>query len=157
MIDSAENQLATIVERAVGPVQASRSRKQMIREELLAHVVAVYDAELETLGDEQAALEATCRRFGVADELESQLQGSVPPLERWLLLPEREILMSRWFWLIAILAVFVGPGFVLPAVAKFREESVLQLLPLVFGGLITLAGLAGVGYGVARRFIRPAN
>jgi hypothetical protein len=155
--ESVENQLESIVMGVVRSVLASRSRKRLIEEELLAHVTAVYDEEFEALGDERAAVDETRRRFGVAEDVKSQLQASVPLLERWFLTPEREILMSRWFWILAVFAVFFGPAIALPALAKFRDEGVLPLVPLAFGGLITLAGLAGVGYGTVRRFARPAK
>lgn len=124
----------------------------MIREELLAHVTAVFDEELARLGDGQAAVDETARRFGIAAELESQLQASVPWLERFFLISEREILMSRWFWLVAVFAVFFGPAILLPALALLREHGELQWVPLALGVLITLAGLGGVGYGIMRRF-----
>ena len=150
MNESIQNQLQAIVDQVVRPVFASRARKRLMREELLAHVATVFEAELESLGDDQAAVEATRRRFGVLEEVQSELQASVPPLERWFLAPERETLMSRWYWMAAIFAVLVGPGVVLPALAKHREDGILLLWPLFLGGLITLAGIAAVGYGVAR-------
>jgi hypothetical protein len=52
-----------------------------MREELLAHVVGVFEEEAN-LGDEQAALARTQERFGQAAELTGQLQASVPPSDR---------------------------------------------------------------------------
>jgi hypothetical protein len=52
-----------------------------MREELLAHVVGVFEEEAR-LGDEQAALARTQGRFGQAAELTGQLQASVPPSDR---------------------------------------------------------------------------
>jgi hypothetical protein len=49
-----------------------------MREELLAHVVGVFEEEAK-LADEQAALARTQERFGQAAELTGQLQESVPP------------------------------------------------------------------------------
>ena len=89
----------------------------------------MFDEELDRLGDEEAALEATRERFGVEAELGSQLQACIPQLERWLLLSEREILMSRWFWLVAVIAVFVGPALVMPAVALYQQQGHLELVP----------------------------
>jgi hypothetical protein len=73
--------LKILVERAVRPVQASAVRKWKMREELLAHVVGVFEEEAK-LGDEQAALARTQQRFGQAAELTGQLQASVPPSDR---------------------------------------------------------------------------
>ena len=70
-----------IVERAVRPVRASTARKRKMREELLAHVVGVFEEEAR-LGDEQAALARTQERFGQAAELTGQLQASVPRADR---------------------------------------------------------------------------
>jgi hypothetical protein len=78
MNESTLTQLKILVERAVRPVQASAVRKRKMREELLAHVVGVFEEEVR-LGDEQAALPRTQDRFGQAAELTGQLQASVPP------------------------------------------------------------------------------
>jgi hypothetical protein len=161
---SIQDELEAIVRRAVRSVSASASRKEMIREELLAHVTAVFDEEFARLGDAPAAVDETARRFGVAAELKSELQASVPYLERLFRISEKEILMSRWYWLLAVFAVFFGPAIVLPALAHFKQQIVLpalehskqqgdmQWLPLLLGVAITLAGIGGVGYGVIRRF-----
>ena len=78
MNESTLTQLKIIVERAVRPVRASTSRKRKMREELLAHVVGVFEEEAK-VGDEQAALASTQERFGQAAELTVHLQASVPP------------------------------------------------------------------------------
>ena len=81
MNESTLTQLKIIVERAVRPVRASTARKRKMREELLAHVVGVFEEEAARLGDEQAALARTRERFGQAAELTGQLQASVPRIE----------------------------------------------------------------------------
>jgi hypothetical protein len=152
MNESIERRLERIIERAVRPISASRSRKSAIHEELVVHVTSVFDEELDRLGDEETAFAATRERFGIEEELGWQLQDCVPQLERWFLISEREILMSRWFWLLAVVAVAVGPGFVLPAVAKFNAEGVMTWGFFLLGLAITLAGLGGIFYGVVKRF-----
>jgi hypothetical protein len=82
MNDNILTQLKTIVERAVRPVAASRKRKRQMREELLAHLTAVFQDEQARLGDDAAALAATRRRFGPADTLVSELQRTVPRWDR---------------------------------------------------------------------------
>jgi hypothetical protein len=77
MNESTLTSLKIIVERAVRPVRASPARKRKMREELLAHVVGVFEEEAR-LGDEPAALAHTRERFGQAAELTGQLQASVP-------------------------------------------------------------------------------
>ena len=78
MNESTLTQLRIIVERAVRPVRASASRKGKMREELLAHVVGVFEEEWARLGDERAAVERTALRFGNPAEVTSQLQELVP-------------------------------------------------------------------------------
>jgi hypothetical protein len=78
MNESTLTQLKILVERVVRPVRAGTSYKRKMREELLAHVTAVYEEETVKLGDDRAALERTEQRFGNPAELTSQLQGALP-------------------------------------------------------------------------------
>ena len=71
-------ELKRIVESAVRPVRASVARKQIMREELLAHVTDAYAAELAKRDDAQTALEQTKQRFGSPIAVTKQLQESVP-------------------------------------------------------------------------------
>ena len=93
--------LKTLVERAVRPVRASTSHKRKMREELLAHVTAVFAEEFARVGNEQAALERTAQRFGNPAELAGQLQGSVPTLDSierfadWVSFRPRESTLRR--------------------------------------------------------------
>jgi hypothetical protein len=75
-------ELKIVVERAVRPVRATMARKRRMREELLAHLVAIFDEEAQRLGDEQAALEQAKRRFGDPRELTPQFQQAVPWWDR---------------------------------------------------------------------------
>jgi len=87
MNDSTRTQLKIIVERAVRPVRVSMCHKLKMREELLAHVSAVFEEEAARLDNEQAAFERTAQRFGNPAELTGQLQVSVPTsdfLQRFL-------------------------------------------------------------------------
>jgi hypothetical protein len=87
MNDSTLAQLQAIVERAIQPVRASQSFKRNMREELLAHLIAVFEEEAVRLGDEGLALERTRQRFGNCDELTNQLQESITPAGRlgWIM------------------------------------------------------------------------
>ena len=151
---SIERRLEGIVAQVVRPIWASPSHKRLIHEELMMHVTSVFDEELDRLGDEEAAFQATRERFGVESELGSQLQDCIPRLERWLLISEREVLMSRWFWSLAVVAVAVGPGFVLPAVAKYNTEGIMTWGFFLLGLSITIAGIGALGYGVGERLTR---
>ena len=75
-------QLKVAVERAVRPVRATFARKRKMREELLAHLVSIFEEETERVGDEQAALAGAKRRFGDPRELTTQLQQAVPRWDR---------------------------------------------------------------------------
>jgi hypothetical protein len=77
MNDATQNHLKILVEKVVRSVRASSSRKRKMREELLAHVNAVFEEEAK-LGDEAVALARTSQRFGLPAELTRQLQSAVP-------------------------------------------------------------------------------
>jgi hypothetical protein len=78
MNESTLTRLKIVVERAVRFVRASVSCKRKMREELLAHVIGVFEEEFSRLDDEHTALERTALRFGNPSEVTSQLQASVP-------------------------------------------------------------------------------
>jgi hypothetical protein len=82
MSASSLTQLKMIVERVVRPVRATMVRKRRMREELLAHVSAVFAQERAKVGDDAAALARTAARFGDAQELSRDLQQSVPWIDR---------------------------------------------------------------------------
>jgi hypothetical protein len=115
MNESTLTQLKTLVERAVRPVRASQSRKQRMREELLAHVTAVFDEEAAQSGDERLALKQTERRFGNPAELTLQLQESLSTSDRWARFQED---------------IFLGTGVSTLRLA-FRDAA-LGLLPATF-------------------------
>jgi hypothetical protein len=71
------------VERAVRPVHALEQRKLRMREELLAHLAAIYVEEQSRLGDETAALAASRERFGDPAELTAELNRSVGAGQRF--------------------------------------------------------------------------
>ena len=58
------NEFMVLVERAVRPVQAGPKKLTRMREELLAHLMAIYEEELARLGDESAARAEAIWRFG---------------------------------------------------------------------------------------------
>ncbi len=71
-----------LVEQAVRPVRVSTPRKRKMREELLAHLIAVYDQEFARLQDPSLAMEAAASRFGEPAELGRELQSALPTHER---------------------------------------------------------------------------
>jgi ATP-dependent Clp protease ATP-binding subunit ClpC len=84
------NQLK-FVERIVRPVRAGTTRKRKMREELLAHLTAVYDEELARLHDPTAAMHAAAERFGKPDVLSHELQSALPAAE------QVSYFLDRWF------------------------------------------------------------
>jgi hypothetical protein len=70
------------IERAVGPVRARRARKLVMREELLAHLTAIYSEERKREPDEQAAVTRALTRFGQPAALTAELNASVGLAER---------------------------------------------------------------------------
>jgi len=89
MNESALLKLKVVVERAVRPVRASLARKKKMREELLAHVIGVFEDEFPRCGDEQKALLQVEKRFGNSQEISQQLQQSVPKNHRASILDEQ--------------------------------------------------------------------
>jgi hypothetical protein len=133
MSESTSRQLKILVERAVRPVRASTGSKRKMREELLAHVTAVFEEEVARLADEQAALERTAQRFGNPAELTGQLQESVPALDSIQRFAER---LVDW--------VFVRPReSTLRRAVRYviGMEVVTLTLLLLFAGLLLLRGV----------------
>jgi hypothetical protein len=77
MSDEIRTKLMVLVERVVRPVRANVSRKRQMREELLAHVTAIFAEEVEKSGDPAHAFEQTQQRFGNPGEISSELQRTV--------------------------------------------------------------------------------
>jgi len=160
MNDAVRNDLAAHINQAIGALPASHLRRQQMQEELLAHLLDIYDEELECLRDERAAAERAKQRFGLAEPLRSELATAVPRVERlFFLLCAKGSIMGRWLWIVGLLAAFIGVGFVLPAVAKLRNPAPIMpndrfgigvLLP--FGVVVTLLGLGLFGYSLLRIF-----
>jgi hypothetical protein len=107
------------IHRIVHPIVASPRRKQMMTEELLAHLT---DATANALG-----------RFGDPDELRQQLQASVSPLERtfYASLLYLEPVMTRILWIVGIVAFTAG------AHLHFALNTFVE-----FAGLLLLCALA---------------
>jgi hypothetical protein len=82
MNDVYELELRKLVESVVRPVVAVRATKRRMREELLAHVQAVFDDELVTSGNESSAWKRTQERFGEPRESTVALQASIGRRER---------------------------------------------------------------------------
>ena len=101
-------------------------------EELLTHLTNAYEEELRLSSDTDAAAEAVRRRFGNPDELRTRLQASVPLLDRlFAMFFQKELPMSRWFWIVAWILVMAGFCFIVPG----------SMLP----GLLAVTVIGGAG------------
>src|SRR5690348_11415200 len=120
MNEAVLNSLTAHIAGTVDSLPASGARRQQMQEELLAHLLDIYDEELERLQDERAAEDRAKQRFGRADELRSELTTAVPWVERLIILMcGKGSIMRRWLMYFGgVLAVFVGMGFVLPAIQQ---------------------------------------
>jgi len=89
MNDIVRKQLQIVVEQAVRPVRVTIARKCRMREEMLAHLLSIYEEETAKAGSDEAALERAKQRFGDPRELCAQLQQSVSRWERFRAFSER--------------------------------------------------------------------
>jgi hypothetical protein len=140
--------LMKIVERAVRPVRASIVRKRKMREELFAHLTAIYEQELARLGDPNAAVDEAARRFGEPAELADQLQSALPYYERisyftekWVLyrapesVPRYSLRLAGYtsFLLAVILSLVTGGVFL-----RYGWVDDVQTLARVLGAIVLL-------------------
>lgn len=157
-IDSTTLALMKIVECAVRPVRATKTRKRKFRDELFTHLSAIYNEELSRSNDPHHALDVAGKRFGNPAELAAELQSTVPRSERWEAAlqplggwhpPESEI---RWMCRVTIqISLLMTIMLVIVAIFYVREfgwsYSVwLMLRPLaacvvVSSIIITLSGV----------------
>jgi hypothetical protein len=95
---AAELELRKHVERAVRPVRATSQRKMKMREELFAHLTGIFAEEIEHRGNEEAAIAASCQRFGPPSEITAELERSLGKAERfgWTI-EQYELLLDRTF------------------------------------------------------------
>ena len=173
MNESSLTGLKIIVERTVRPVCASTSRKRKMREELLAHVSAVFEEESARRGDEPAALARTQQRFGQAAELTGLLQASVPRVdcfdrfaENLVGYPSRESALRRAVRLATVVGafsfVFVGIAILIQGLrGQGSEWLTVARIPsllapvamgfLVFCGTMLMHGMRQALFGPAGR------
>ena len=118
------------VERVVRPIRASTTRKNQMREELLAHIEGLLADEKARRGDDVDAV----RRAGAVGEpgqLTTELQATVPRWERWAFAPVPGLERSRR-----------RPGETLGAYQR-RWNVRMTYLVLVWGGFAVGCALVG--------------
>jgi ATP-dependent Clp protease ATP-binding subunit ClpC len=142
MNDAATKALKVVVERAVRPVRATIARKRRMREELLAHLMAIFEEEYEKTGDEQAALDQARARFGDPRELSGRLQQTAPQWERLVAIADRLLDLqpgqSLWHlagkYVLATLAAFIVvlPLPVLSMIVRGRQGEIATTIRTLF-------------------------
>src|SRR5436190_10964211 len=139
---AAEIALRKQVERAVRPVHALEQRKLRMREELLAHVTAIFGEEQARLSDEGAAVAASCVRFGNPAELTMELNRSVGAWQRFAAAGERwERRLDRFFGKHKDESLWRYAGRSLAAITVFT----IGLVAVVCGIVWTVGGLPDSG------------
>jgi hypothetical protein len=122
MNDATMKELKSVADQAVRPLRATLTRKQRMREELLGHLVSIYEDEHKRPGGTNTALQRAKERFGDPRELTGQLQRVVPAWDRyWSILESMGCqpgesarhLAVKHFLLILLLYVFWMPAWVL--------------------------------------------
>ena len=148
-------ELKVVVERVVWPVRATMARKSRMREELLAHLVAIFEEEEKHRGDEQAALEQTKQRFGGPGKLMGELQQTVTRRDRCRSILENmgyRPSESAWHlaarhFLVTLLIYLLWLPTLMLAFGKLRNPGPVEaqhLWALVLVGSVLLAALFNV-------------
>ena len=144
-------ELKIVVERAVRPVRATFYSKRKMLEELLAHLVSIFEEERQKAGDEQAALDQAKRRFGDPKELTGSFRelylggtGSFISLENFICFRASEsvlrhaarvaVLPYMWFAIICLL---------MPPVLLIRGRQ-YEIGRMMFGELAASVIVSGI-------------
>jgi ATP-dependent Clp protease ATP-binding subunit ClpC len=140
------------------------ARKRKMREELLAHLTAIFEEERQKADDEQAALDQAKQRFGNVRELSEQIQGAIPRREWFSYVTERILLfrngesalthsmrvaVSMFLWFATTL-VLLPPVLLL----RGRQHEIVRLELAFVAAAIAFAGLFFImtllGHGLRR-------
>jgi len=172
MNDQVLQSLRAPVERAVRPLRASIRFKRHAREELLGHLVEVFEQELAATGDEQVALARAQSRFGEPAELTAELAGSVSkfdPVQRFFELSatqpmtlrsaiHRSLMMSVQMLVFEALPI----ALVAPIMLTFRSATQVgyataTLVLAATTGAVFMPILMLCAYLLRRSFFEPAR
>ena len=162
MTQNALNAMEAYVEQILAEVPAGAGHKAQMREELIAHLLNVFDEELARAENEAFAVHATLCRFGAASELHDDFDTCVSFWERtfyWLLELKEQIMWRLVvFAALGVIAVLVGLGLVMPAVQQmlYHEVVILSVVLLVVGLALSGGGVWSFVHGVRRFRARNA-
>jgi len=147
-----------VVERVVRPIRAGVAHKRKMREELLAHLAAIYEEEQALLDDPAAALKAAAGRLGDPAVLAREFQDAVPAaerlayhVERWLgwRPPESVARMMSRQALVSFVAVAVVTGLpVFGAILVGGWDDTRAVAVRVFVALVVLTPAAQFALGM---------
>jgi hypothetical protein len=159
-------ELDEFLDRLLADLPTGAGHQSAMREELRAHLLAVFQEERARLPDDHAAVAATLRRFGAADELNREIRDTVPRVEQlWHHLFGKGRLMRWLFLILGVLGFFVGAGFICPALAQLLAVSGvtesdglhhysggfmigLSIALLLLGCVLSIGGVWSVVHGV---------
>ncbi|MFA6240472.1 MAG: permease prefix domain 1-containing protein [Candidatus Hydrogenedentales bacterium] len=131
------------VERIVRPIRASVPRKNKMREELLGHLMTAFAEESRAGVPEEQAVACAAQRLGDPGALRSDLQSSVPALERMAHLP------------IPISAPELDDYAGVPPVRFAARFTAAVLSLLVIGSPVLVAVGLTIYHTVGRTVLRP--
>jgi hypothetical protein len=112
-------------------------------EELESHLREEIERQMKSGLTKNLAFEAAVQQMGQAKMLRTEFKK----VERTLM---KKIMMI----LLGIFGILVGPGLILPALAKHNNLGIWNydiVWPIVVGAIITLAGLSIAIYGIRQR------
>ena len=111
-------------------------------EELESHLREEVERQMKSGLREQQAFEAAVQQIGLAKVLRKEFKKV-----------ERTLMKKIMIILLGIFGILIGPGLILPALAKHRDLDVWNndiVMPLVAGIIILLAGVGTAIYGIRR-------
>ena len=111
-------------------------------EELEIHLREEIEQQIKSGLNAQQAFAVAVRQIGQAHMLKREFKKV-----------ERTLMKKIMLILLGIFGILFGPGIILPALAKHRDLGVWNseiVMPMFWGTLILLAGLATVAFGVKR-------
>lgn len=91
---------------------------------------------------------------GQAFEAAAQQMGAGTALGTEFKKVQRTFMKKIMIILLGLLGILLGPGLILPALAKYRDFGVWNsdvIMPMVWGTLILLAGVVTAAFGFKRR------
>ena len=112
-------------------------------EELESHLHEDIERQMKSGSNEQKAFEVSIQQIGQPQAIKQEFKKM-----------ERTFMKKIMIILFGIFGILFGPGIILPALAKHRDLGVWNteiVMPMVWGSLILLAGLAAAAYGFKRR------